>query len=295
MRRKIYAMLAVIVVVLIGLYVGTCVRIYCMQDSLIYKPSRDVFQTPQNLGLAYEAMSLNSSNESRLGAWFIPAADARATILFCHGNGGNICDLDTIEFFNKLHLNVFVFDYQGYGTSSGKPSEVNTYADAEAAWQFLTEEKQIRPQEIVILGRSLGGAIGSWLATKHKPAALILEGAFVSMNEIASDVLPYFPARILAKYAYATGQSLQKLDCPVLIAHSPSDGVVPYRHGQKLFSEFAQDPKIFVELKGDHCDGYEVSGPEYTQAVEELLQIALEKQTTPTLASQGVATVGSDI
>lgn len=278
-------MLTILIAVIVGVYISACVQLYLKQDSFIYKPSRDVPLPPRGLGLDIESVTLKSSNETRLGAWFIPASEPRATLLYCHGNGGNLCDLDTIEFFNKLHLNVFVFDYQGYGTSEGTPSEANTYADAESAWRFLTEEKQIPSREIVILGRSLGGAIGSWLAQKHAPAALILEGAFVSLDKIASDTFPWFPTRFLTRYSYATGKALNKLECPVLIAHSPSDGVVPYRHGQQLFSEFARAPKLFAELKGDHCNGYEVSGPEYTRAVEDLLQIALKQETPNGLAA----------
>ncbi len=295
MRRKLYSMFTILILSLVGVYIAACAILYFNQDAYLYKPSQVVLQTPAILGLTYEDVSLKSSNETSLAAWYIPTPDACATILFCHGNGGNLCDLGTIEFFHKLNLNVFIFDYQGYGTSEGKPSEANTYADAEAAWRFLTEKKQIPPQEIVILGRSMGGAIGAWLAQQHKPAALILEGAFVSLNEIASEVFPCLPTRLLTRYSYATGESLQKLDCPVLIAHSHSDGVISYRHGQELFEKFAREPKIFLELKGAHCDGYEVSGPEYTQAVEDLLQIALKKQTTPSIASQGVVTAGSEI
>jgi fermentation-respiration switch protein FrsA (DUF1100 family) len=110
---------------------------------------------------------------------------------------------------------------------------------------------------------------------------LILEGAFISIEEIASEMFPYFPTRFLTRYSYATGKYIERIKCPILIAHSPSDGVVPYRHGQELFERFAREPKKFLELKGDHCNGYEVSGPEYSQAVEELIRDVLKTHVSP--------------
>ena len=153
-------------VLLIGcvVYLGLCLGLYFLQERLVFLPSSTVVKTPQAAGLVYENVFLRAG-EARIHAWYVPAKNARLRILFCHGNAGNISHrLETLSLLHSLGVNILIFDYAGFGLSDGKASEVQTYHDVEAAWKFLVEDKRTDPRAIVLFGRSLGGAVATWIA-----------------------------------------------------------------------------------------------------------------------------------
>ena len=259
----------------VALYAGMAGYLYFFQARHIYfpeLPSREIRATPADLGLAFEAVQLTTADGETLEGWFIPAPGARGTLLYLHGNGGNIAHrLDPIAVFHRLGLDILIFDYRGYGGSTGTPTEQGTYQDALAAWNYLTQERGVVPGRIVLFGESLGGSIAAWLAAQRPPAALILYASFISLPEIAQDLYPIFPARWLARYHYDTRAALRTVDSPVLILHSPADEIVPFRHGQALLSA-APEPKRLVELRGGHNDALLISRDVYGQEVNALLQ-----------------------
>jgi len=148
-------------------YIGLAIVLYIGQSSLVFMPSKDVIETPAILGIKFENIQITTKDNVNLDTWLVPAKDndlvGKGVILFCHGNGGNISHrISYLPIFRDLGLGTFLFDYRGYGKSGGTPSEEGTYADVEAAWQYLTQERQIPPQKIIIYGESLGGAIASY-------------------------------------------------------------------------------------------------------------------------------------
>lgn len=276
--RKVNPMLSALLIAA-GAYGALVWILYLAQESLLYFPhipSRTLIATPHSVGLAYETVQLTTQDEVRLHAWYIPArkkANWRLvpTLLFFHGNAGNISHrLDSLRLFHDLSLNVLIFDYRGYGQSEGRPSEEGTYLDALAAWRYLTEERQVSPQNIVLFGHSLGGAVAAWLAAQVNPGALILESTFTSIPDLAAELYWWLPARKLARLHYPTLEYLQKVRCPVLIVHSPEDEIIPYSHALALF-EAAHSPKEFLKLKGDHNRGFLISGEYYMQGLEGFL------------------------
>ena len=241
------------------------------QSYYIYMPNRRLEASPADIQLDYERVLLKSDGGARISGWFIPSNPGRAVVLFCHGNAGNISHrLGTIQIFNQMGLDVLIFDYQGYGLSEGSPSEAGTYADSEAAWQYLTEEKGIAPERIIIFGRSLGGAVAAKLATAHQPAGLIVESAFTSIPDLVGDIYPYLPLRPILRFDYGTIDSIAKVGCPVLVAHSPEDDMIPFHHGRELYEAAAQ-PKQFIELRGGHNSGFYDSSQVYKAGLESFL------------------------
>ncbi len=241
--------------ILVAVYIGLCILLYFQQAGMVYHPSRQITLTPAELNLAYEDVSFETSDGERIAAWFVPAEDARGTLLMCHGNGGNIGDrVYAIDFFRKLGMNVFIFDYRGYGMSSGKPSEEGTYFDAMAAWRHLVEERSIAPGQIVIHGRSLGGAVAAWLATQADSAGLVLESTFTSIPDVGKKMYPYLPIRLLSRFQYDTFGRIGDVRCPILIVHSKQDEMIAFEHGRKIFSA-APEPKWFLDTTGSHNDG----------------------------------------
>jgi fermentation-respiration switch protein FrsA (DUF1100 family) len=252
--------------------------VYLVQPRLLYYPdvpTRELTATPGRIGLDYESVALSTDDGVRLSAWFIPHPAPRATLLFFHGNAGNLSHrLESIRLFHELGLAVFIIDYRGYGESEGRPTEAGTYIDATAAWRYLVETRQIPPQDIVIFGRSLGGAIAAELASRTRPGALILESAFTSVPNMAARLYPWLPVRSISRFRYDTRRALDTIACPVLIIHSREDEVIPFAEGEQLYAH-AREPKRFLELRGGHGDGFLVSGGRYMQGIDDFLKIHL--------------------
>lgn len=246
--------------------------IFVGQSRQVYFPERELHTSPAAWGMPYEDVFLRTEDGVRLHGWFVPArAPARATLLFLHGNAGNISHrLDSIRLFRALGLSVLIIDYRGYGRSEGRPDEVGTYRDAEAAWRHLRFERGVPAQEIVIFGRSLGAAVAARLAAGEQPGAVILESAFTSAPELGAELLPWLPVRLLLRFDYDTRAAVREIRSPLLLAHSPADEIVPFRHGRALF-EAAREPKRFLEMRGGHNDGFLRSEPEYSAAIDAFL------------------------
>lgn len=255
-------------------YVGFGLYLYVFQARQIYfpqLPSHPVQATPAKIGLAFEPLKLKTADGETLDAWYIPSPGARRTLLYLHGNGGNIAHrFDPIGVFHQLGLNVLIFDYRGYGASTGKPDEAGTYADAEAAWNYLTRVRGAQPGEIVLFGESLGGAIAAWLAAHQRPAGLILYASLTSVQDMARELFPLYPSRLLVRYRYDTLGSLAGIACPLLIMHSAEDEIIPFSHGKALF-EAAREPKHLLVLAGGHNDALLVSRDVYARGVNEFL------------------------
>ncbi|MCS6958970.1 MAG: alpha/beta hydrolase [Pseudanabaenaceae cyanobacterium SKYGB_i_bin29] len=249
-------------------YSGIMGLIYLNQDNMVFVPSRQVNLTPKAVGLKFESVQLTTADRLRLAGWWIPSADpASYVLLFCHGNGGNISHrLDYALLFHQMGLSSFHFDYRGYGNSEGTPTEAGLYLDAIAAWEYLTQVRQIPPHQIIIYGESLGGGVASYLATEKPAAGLILASTFTSLTDRAKEIYPFLPVNLLSKYKFNTYDRLPQIKMPVLVMHSRADMVIPYHHGEKLF-ERANQPKVFLELQGDHNKGFLDSGKIYTEGI----------------------------
>jgi len=252
-------------------YVLAAAYLYFFQEQFVYRPSARIEVTPASVGMYHEEVALVASDGVRLTGWYLPLADARGTVLFCHGNAGNISHLLAVaEDAHRLGLGILLFDYRGYGQSEGTPSEEGTHRDAEAAWNYLVQEAGLAPDQIAIIGRSLGGPIAARLARDKKPAALFLEETFTSVPELGRELYPIFPVDLLARYEYPTLEYLKQVQCPVLISHSRGDMFIVFAHGQRLY-EAASYPKAFTKLRGGHSSAFSEDAATYEAGVEAFL------------------------
>jgi fermentation-respiration switch protein FrsA (DUF1100 family) len=266
-----------VLLIIVGVYAGLALLGYVFQSRLLYFPTRAMDETPADVALTYDDVTFDAADGVRLNGWFVPAGDnPRATVIFCHGNAVNISGLmETVRILHNLRLNVFIFDYRGYGKSEGKPTEEGTYLDADAAWRYLTEVKGIAPEEIIVHGRSLGGGVAAHLAGSRSPRMLILESTFTSVPDRAAEMYPLFPVRLICRFRYGNEAVVGKLNCPTLIIHSPDDRLIPIRHGRKLFAA-ANEPKEFLEIRGDHNSGFLTSRRVYTEGLDRFVSSALQ-------------------
>ncbi len=272
-------LVSIFVVVLVG-YGCWAVILYYMQPVFMYGPVRDVPYTPEELGLDYEEVTFTTGDRLKLKGWYIPAENAEFTVLFCHGNGGNMMHrLDSINIFHELGVNCFIFDYRGYGNSEGRPSENGTYLDARAAWRWLTKKKGTARESIILFGRSMGGSIAAYLASKVRPGALVMESVFTSYVDMGKKFYPYMPVRWFARFSYPTAEYIKKVHCPVMVIHSRADEIVPFEFGLELY-EAAGEPKEFVEIQGGHNDGFLISSETYRKAWMKWLKFLKESSAS---------------
>lgn len=262
--KKTMVSASIILLVVYSFIVGA---MYWKQDSLIYYPEREITQTPQSINLQYENVTFRAKDGINISGWYIPVKDKKTTVIFCHGNAGNLSSfLEHIKMLNGLRLNVLAFDYRGFGKSEGSPSEEGTYLDAEAAWDFLINELKANPKDIIVAGYSIGGAVATELAVRKQIAALIVESSFASLIDLAQKYYPWLPVKMISKYQYASAVKVASLQCPKLFVHSPDDEIVPFEQGRELY-EKASQPKEFLMIKGGHNDGIFLSAKTYAEGM----------------------------
>ncbi|HUZ17665.1 MAG TPA: alpha/beta hydrolase [Spirochaetia bacterium] len=283
------------VAILLAILLLSLLLLALFQRRLVYLPDPILHDTPASVGLSYEDIRFHASDGTELDGWYISAPGARATVLLCHGNAGNISTrLPAISALHELGVNLFLFDYRGYGASGGTPSEQGTYRDGEAAWQWIADHSQITGgAPVIVMGRSLGGAIAARLARRHRVAGLILEAAFPSIPKLLDARVPFLPLELVAAFRYDTERDLKEVSCPVLVAHSRADRVVPFRLGRELYDR-AREPKSFIELRGPHDTGFSSDRRRYLGALEAFINEAVGTAGDKTMGSvgSGAAVVG---
>src|SRR5262249_5521186 len=237
-------------------------------DRLVYFPSRvHDGGTPAALGLDYEEVTLTASDGVHLHAWYVPAPASRRTVLFLHGNAGNISHrLDKLVVLNDLGADVLLLDYRGYGSSEGVPDEAGTYRDAEAAYDWL-HGRGVSSNRVIAYGESLGGPIATDLAARRAVGGLVLESAPSSIFDVARYHYPWLPVSMFLSVRYDALGKIAQANAPLLILHSRDDELVPFTMAEALYAA-AAPPKRLVPLHGGHNDNFIVSADTYRAALD---------------------------
>ncbi|MBM3944534.1 MAG: alpha/beta hydrolase [SAR202 cluster bacterium] len=238
----------------------------------IFFPSKDILETPADYGLAFEDVTLEAADGTRLHGWFIPGGPGTTWVWF-HGNGGNVAGrLDELAAFHRmLDASIFIFDYRGYGRSEGTPSEAGLYLDAEAALAYLRSRNGVDASRIVLYGRSLGSAVAVEMAAKHDVAGVALEAPFTSIKAMARKSYPFIPAWLLVKSRFDTLSKMPDVKAPLLVLHSDMDELIPIDMGRQVY-DAAGGPKRFVVLEGAaHNDPHPEGDAVFFSAMREFL------------------------
>jgi len=242
------ARLLVVVVILI-------LMLRWFEHSQVYHPDRILVATGNELGRPFEDVHFNASDGVKLHGWYFPcdtnSARKNLVVLICHGNAGNISHrLSLSRALLATGVNVFVFDYRGFGRSQGVPSESGTYLDAQAAHHWL-QTRAFAPEKIILFGESLGGGVASEVAVREKTAGLVLQSTFSCIPDIGAELFPWLPVRWIGSIKYDTCAKLPKIKVPVLIMHSRADDLIGFQHAERNFAK-ANEPKLLWELQGAH-------------------------------------------
>ncbi len=243
----------------------------CREKQSIYFPEKAIAATPSYLGLPFEDIYFKTADGVELNGWFIPAKQASATLLFAHGNAGNISHrLEKITLFNKLGLDIFIFDYRGYGRSKGKPDEKGLYLDGKAAYDYLISQRKISAENILLYGESIGGTVIIDLATKVKIKALITEGTFTCAKDMIKVIYPFVPPAIFVS-RFDSVSKIKNITAPKLIIHSVDDEMIPFSLAEKLFQAVAP-PKQLLKIRGGHNSAFSDSEEIFLSGIREFLK-----------------------
>jgi abhydrolase domain-containing protein 17 len=239
------------------LYIGLAIYAWFFADHQIFLPQ------PSSYKDGPEILKLRSANGNAISALYLPNPSAAFTLLVSHGNAEDLGDdREWLWDLRRAGFSVMAYDYQGYGTSQGKPTEKTTYEDELAAYEYLTRDLKISPDHIIIYGRSVGSGPAVHLAARKPAAALILQAPFLSAFRVLTRV-PLLPFDKFPNY-----KEIGRVRCPVLIIHGANDSVIPLWHGQKLFNAANQPKQLVVVPGADHNDLNFVAGVSYFQTLQ---------------------------
>ncbi|QPJ63665.1 MAG: alpha/beta hydrolase [Candidatus Nitronauta litoralis] len=231
---------------------------------------------PESEGLNVENVWFKSPDGTQLHGWFVPTSKAKTTLLWFHGNAGNLSHRsENIQKLQSLGTNIFIFDYRGYGRSEGKPGARGLSKDSQAAYDWLVKGKNISPENIILFGRSLGGVFAAEVAANNRAAGLILESTFTNIRDMSREVIPLVPVHPFLRASFDPEAILKTLTIPKLILHGTDDKIIPYRLGRALFNS-AAEPKKFYDIKGSgHNDTYVTGGEDYFNTILDFIKLAV--------------------
>jgi pimeloyl-ACP methyl ester carboxylesterase len=240
----------------------------------VYQPDRQMETSGSELGRPFEEVHFQAADGVGLHGWFFPA-DTDSTrrhfvYLLCHGNAGNISHrLDHCAALLETGAGVFIFDYRGYGRSQGRPGEEGTYLDAQAAHQWL-RQTGFAATHIIALGESLGGGVASELALRESLGGLVLQSTYTSITELGAELFPWLPVRWITTIKYDTRSRLPRIEVPLLVMHSRTDGLIGFPHAEKNFA-VANEPKMLWEIGGGHNQFLEGDRALYLEGLNKFL------------------------
>ena len=257
-------------------YAGACYALYHNQRSLIFRPLPNILGTPADVGLPYEDIWIPAGNGEILHAWWLPNSGSQKTLLFCHGNYGNVSyNLERIRFHHNMGFSILAFDYRGYGQSISHtdpaPTEKTTCADAEVAWNYLTTERSVAPENITIMGHSMGGAVAIDLASRHPDAdRLIVKSSFTTMQDavLAKGIYRFFPVQQMLTEPFDSISKVKDLKMPVLYVHGDQDADLPADLSQRLYEASAEPKQLLIVEGANHNNISTVAGDRYKAAVQ---------------------------
>lgn len=252
------------------IYGAITIFLYFYADRMIFLPQPSSYEDGPNI------LKIKTKTGTQISALYFPDPKAEFIIIYSHGNAEDIGDIRfLLERFNLNGFSVFAYDYQGYGTSGGRPSVTKAYQDIEATYQYIIDQLNIPPNRIIAMGRSIGSAVATHLASQHQIAGLILESPLTSAFRVITHI-PLFPID-----KFNNLRNIKKIDCPVLIIHGTDDRIIPIWHGRKLF-EKANEPKfnLWVKNAGHNDDISQIAGTSYWGKIRQLTNAITEKEET---------------
>lgn len=245
----------IVILVLLGIYILACAVIYSLQRRIIFLPAHCSDPPPGGMNISEKYFMTGDGQQ--LHAWWMPVDSAAYTLVFFHGNAGCVsAGVERMKLFRELGFNTLMVDYRGYGKSSGEiGKEDDIYEDGRSTLRFANDSLGVADEQLIVWGWSLGGAVAVDVCRNRNLKAVVLEGTFFSMDDIAGKAYPIFPTRCLLKYHFRSGEKINGITAPLFFIHSEEDHTIPFEQGKKLF-DVAPSPKSFLSVSGSHNKAY---------------------------------------
>jgi fermentation-respiration switch protein FrsA (DUF1100 family) len=264
-------LLFTVVLTVAGLYAVAVVYLVTQETRLVFRAGRPLGESRPTF--PYVQVTMPRTDGASQFAWRMDNPDARSWLLFLHGNSATIASRVNISRYRQLRalgLSVLAPEYRGFAGLPGGPTEQGVYADARAAFDYLTGTLHVAPTRIAIYGWSLGSAVAVDLAAQVDEAAVLLEGAPASLVGIGARRYPLFPVRLIMRNPFESIAKVDRVHSPMLFLHSREDEIVPYEDGRRLYDR-AQPPKRFVDVRGGHIDANQVDEAVFSNAIRAFL------------------------
>ncbi len=249
----------------IALYLVVAATLFVVQRSLIFPAPQHAPPVPGG----FERVELRTADQLRLVAAYRPARDGRPTIVFFHGNGDSWSGAAlATEALAEAGFGLMLPEYRGYAGNPGSPSEQGLYHDGRAAIEWL-DGRGISPEELVIIGNSVGSGVAMQMALEYRPAALVLVSPFSSLPDVVAEKLPWLPTSLLLRDKFANKEKIGDFSGPVLLLHGTADDLIPAHHSRDLAKGHPQaDLRILADA------GHELA---YRRAAQEIQRDWLNK------------------
>jgi fermentation-respiration switch protein FrsA (DUF1100 family) len=270
-RRSPVRLLLAVVLTVGGLYAAAIVYLMTQETRLVFQAGRPLGESRPSF--PFTQVTVPRADGASQFAWKMDNPGARAWLLYLHGNAATIASRVNIARYRQLRslgINVLAPEYRGFAGLPGGPTEAGLYADARAAFDYLTGTLHVPPTRIVIYGWSLGSAVAVDLAAHVDEAAVVLEGAPASLVAIGARRYPLFPIRLIMRNPFESIAKVEQVHSPMLFLHSPEDEIVPYEDGHRLYDR-ARPPKRFVDVRGGHIDANQVDEAVFFSAIRAFL------------------------
>jgi pimeloyl-ACP methyl ester carboxylesterase len=254
------------------------------QRQKLFGPDRHLEdeRDPAAFGLEVEDRFFAAGAGVELHGWWIPRRRARGTLLYCHGSSGSIVDrIELLATLRRLRVNLFVFDYRGYGRSTGEPSEAGLFRDVRAAWDHLVEQLGVPPAEILLFGHSLGGAVAIDCALDRPAAGLVVESSFTQVRDLARASYPRLPLHLVARNQFRSIHKVGRLTLPKLFIHGSVDERVPPTLGRRLYEAAAEPKELYLVPGAGHNDLHAQGGVPYVRRISRFRTRCLRAAASP--------------
>ena len=270
MKRKTILETVAGLIILLALFV---VLLVGCENKIIFQPAKypvGIWDTA-GMPIPIQDVWFDAEDGVKLHGWYVPHKEAVANFLFFHGNAGNLSHrLENIFLLHHLKLNIFIFDYRGYGRSDGDPDEEGLRRDSQAAYDTFLAQPGVSADSLIIFGRSLGGAFAAYTASKNPSAGLILESTFTNAVDMADKMLPFVPGWIISS-ELNTQDYVSQLKIPKLLMHGTHDKIIPFTLGRELYKA-AAEPKEFYAIAGaGHNNTVFIGGSAYFDKIKEFI------------------------
>ncbi len=279
-RRFLFRFLCIVLLSTVAL----AVLIMIFENRIIFVPTKypaGDWDAPARATVPFEDVWLETSDGVKIHGWMARGKGARATILYFHGNAGNLTHrADWLEVLTRLPADVLAIDYRGYGRSEGTPNEAGVYRDAEAAYAYLTETRGVAPQQLIVYGVSLGGAPACEIAWRRPCAGLILQSAFTSAGDMASR-LTILPVRWLVRASFDNVAKISRVRVAKLIVHGRDDKLIPCEMSERLYEAAAEPKELIIFDDAGHNDLVWLCQSQLTAAFRAFIESSVSEERSP--------------